>query len=317
MWLIKSDEETDENFGKRPEDKSIEELIKSSVIIVDKHKGPTSHQITDWIKKMFQLKKCGHCGTLDPGVTGVLPIVLENGTKIMPMLVGLDKTYVGVMHIHHPVDENVLREKVSSFVGRIKQLPPVKSAVARKIREREIHFFDIVEIEGKDVLFKVGCEAGTYIRKLVYDVGISLGTGAHMAELRRIQVGDFGEKDSHSLLSIKDAMEFWKDGDEKPLRKILIPIEYAIEKNKKIFVKDSAISTIVNGSPVYPNGITRIQEGIEAGELIGIFSLKGELIAIGIAKMRGEEMMRRKKGIAVRTDRVIMEKGIYPAYSDD
>jgi H/ACA ribonucleoprotein complex subunit 4 len=317
MWLIKSEEKIDEKLGKRPEDRTVEELIKSSVVIVDKHQGPTSHQITDWVKKMFELKKAGHSGTLDPGVSGVLPVALENGTKIMPMLVGLDKTYVGIMHIHQEVDEKVLREKVSHFIGKIKQLPPVKSAVARKIREREIHFFDLIEIEGKDVLFKVGCEAGTYIRKLVHDLGMSLGTGAHMAELRRVEVGEFIEKNSHSLVSIKDAYEFWKEGDEKPIRNILIPVERAIEKNKKIFVKDSAISTITNGAPVYPNGITRIQEGIEAGELIGIFSLKDELVAIGIAKMPSEEMMKRKKGIAVRTDRVIMEKGIYPTRSGD
>lgn len=316
MWLVKSEEETDERFGKRPEDRSVQELIKSSIVIVDKHEGPTSHQITDWIKKMFELKKAGHSGTLDPGVTGVLPIALENGTKIMPMLVGLDKTYVGVMHIHREVDENFLKETVSHFIGKIKQMPPVKSAVARREREREIHFFDIVEIDGKNVLFKVGCEAGTYIRKLIHDLGQSLGTGAHMAELRRIQVGEFTEKNSHSLVSIKDALEFWKEGDEKPLKKILIPVERTIEKNKKIFVKDSAISTIVNGAPVYPNGITRIQEGVEAGELIGVFSLKDELIAIGIAKMTSDEMMKRKKGIAVRTDRVIMEKWIYPSYSE-
>jgi len=313
MWLIKSEEETDEKFGKRPEDRTVEELIKYSVAIVDKHPGPTSHQITDWIKKMFGLNKAGHSGTLDPAVSGVLPVALENGTKIMPMLVGLDKTYVGVMHLHQEVDEKILRETVARFVGKIKQLPPVKSAVARKIREREIHFFNILEIDGKNVLFKVGCEAGTYIRKLVHDVGMEIG-GAHMSELRRIEVGEFTEKNSHSVVSIKDAMEFWKEGDEKPIRNILIPIENAIENNKKIFVKDSAISTIVNGSPVYPNGITKIQEEIEAGELIGIFSLKNELVAIGIAKMPSEEMLKRKKGIAVRTDRVIMEKGIYPSY---
>ena len=317
MWLVKSDEKTDDMFGKRPKDRTIEELIKSSVVIVDKHEGPTSHQITHWIKKMFELNKCGHSGTLDPGVTGVLPVALENGTKIMPMLVGLDKTYVGIMHIHQEVNENFLNESVSNFIGKIKQMPPVKSAVARKLREREIYSFDILEIDGKNVLFKVGCEAGTYIRKLIHDLGQTLGTGAHMAELRRMQVGEFTEKNSHSLVAIKDAIEFWKEGNEKPLKNILIPVEQAIEKNKKIFVKDSAISTIVNGAPVYPNGITRIQEGMEAGELIGIFSLKDELVAIGISKMSSEEMMKRKKGIAVRTDRVIMEKGIYPSFSED
>lgn len=312
MWLIKSEEETDSQYGKSPNERTIEELIECSVIIVDKHSGPTSHQITDWVKKIFSVKKAGHSGTLDPAVTGVLPIALEDATKVMPLMMGLRKEYVGMMHLHKEVPEEVLRKTIESFIGKIKQLPPVKSAVARREREREIYFFDILEIDGKNVLFKVVCEAGTYVRKLCHDIGISLGVGAHMAELRRTKVGDFTEDKSHSLLEIKDAYEFWREGNEKNLRKFLIPVEFSILHAKRVFVKDSAADSICNGSPVYPNGIVRIQEGIEAGELIAIYSLKEELVAIGIAKMNSEKMFKAKKGIAIRTDRVIMKKGIYP-----
>jgi H/ACA ribonucleoprotein complex subunit 4 len=312
MWLIKTEEETDPNYGKRPEERSIEELIKSCVLIVDKHSGPTSHQVTAWVKEIFRVKKAGHAGTLDPAVTGVLPVALENATKAMPVLMGLDKEYVGVMHLHKQIDENLLRQTCSEFVGRIVQVPPVKSAVARRPREREIKFFDILEIEGKDVLFKVGCEAGTYVRKLVHDVGKKLGIGAHMTELRRTRAGVFTEDQAHSLVEIKDSYEFWKEGDEKPLRKILIPVEHAILHVKKIFVKDSAIDSICHGSPVFVSGISRIQEGIVKGETVAIYSLKEELVALGIAKMTSEEMYKKKKGLAVRTDRVFMEIGTYP-----
>jgi len=245
-------------------------------------------------------------------VTGVLPIALENATKAMPVLMGLDKEYVGVMHLHKDVTENVLEETVGKFIGKIVQVPPVKSAVARRPREREIKFFDILEFEEKDVLFKVGCEAGTYIRKLCDQIGRSLGSGAHMSELRRTRVGDFTEDQSHSLMKIKDAYEFWREGDEKLLREILIPVEFAIPNVKKVFVKDSAISSITNGSPVYPNGITRIQKDIERGETVAVYSLKEELVALGIAKMASEEILKRKKGVSIRTDRVFMERGIYP-----
>ncbi len=316
MWLTKSEEETNEKFGKRPEDRSIEEQIKNSVIIVDKNSGPTSHQISLWAKEILGLNKTGHSGTLDPAVTGVLPVALENATKAMPVLSGLDKEYVGVMHLHHDVSEEVLKNSVASFIGKIKQTPPVKSAVARREREREIYYFDIVEIGDRDVLFKVGCEAGTYIRKLVHDIGQNLGVGAHMTELRRTKVGGFAEKNAVSLTEMKDAYEFWKAGDETKLKKILIPIEFAIDHVKKIFVKDSAIGQIANGAPVYPNGITRIQEGIEAGETIAVFSLKNELVALGITKMTSEEMLNRKKGVAVRTDRVFIGKDIYSLTSD-
>ena len=246
-------------------------------------------------------------------MTGVLPVALENATKAMPVLMGLEKEYVGVMHLHKQIDENLLRQTCLDFVGKIVQVPPVKSAVARRPREREIKFFDILEIEGKDVLFKVGCEAGTYVRKLVHDFGKKLGIGAHMTELRRTRAGNFTEDQAHSLVEIKDAYEFWKEGEEKFLRKILIPVEHAILHVKKVFVKDSAIDSICHGSPVFVSGISRIQEGIVKGENVAVYSLKEELVALGIAKMTSEEMYEKKKGLAIRTDRVFMEVGTYPS----
>jgi H/ACA ribonucleoprotein complex subunit 4 len=247
-------------------------------------------------------------------VTGVLPIALENATKAMPVLMGLDKEYVGVMHMHKEVPEEVIRKTILNFVGKIKQLPPVKSAVARREREREIYFFDVLEIEGRDILFKVGCEAGTYIRKLIHDLGKALSVGAHMAELRRTKVGNFTEEQSHSLMEVKDAYEFWKEGNKKPLKELLINVEEAIEHVKKVFVKDSAVDSICNGSPVYPNALTRVQKEIIAGETVAVFSLKNELVAIGIAKMDAEKMLKAKKGTTVRTDRVFMERGTYPSW---
>mgnify|MGYP001773338270 CR=1 FL=1 len=309
MWLFKAEEEEEKTYGKRPEERSIEELIDSSLIVVDKNSGPTSHQVSMWLKQIFNAKKAGHAGTLDPKVTGVLPVAINRATKAMQLLMGLDKEYVGIMHLHKDIAEDLIRENVKNFIGKIKQLPPKKSAVARKIREREVKFFDIIEIDGRDVLFHVGTEAGTYIRKLVHDFGASLGIGAHMTELRRVKVGNFTEEEAHSLTEIKDAYQIWKEnGEEKLLRKILVPIEFAIDHVKKIFVKYSAIYSICNGSPLYLQGITRIQENILPGETIALMSLSNELVAIGIAKMSSKEMYEKKKGLAVRIDRVIMDK---------
>jgi len=313
MWLIKSEEETNPEYGKTPEERTMEEMINSSIIILDKHAGPTSHQCTAWIREIFQINHCGHGGTLDPNVTGVLPIALGNSVKAMPVLMGLDKEYVGVMHLHKQVDEKILRENILKFIGKIIQTPPAKSAVARRPREREIKYFDVLEVDGKNILFKVGCEAGTYIRKLCDQIGNSLGFGAHMAELRRTKAGNFIEDQSHSLMEVRDNYEFWKESEEKYLKRILIPIEHALPNVKKIFVKDSAVNNICNGSPLYPNGITRIEKGIIRGETVAIYSLKNEIIALGIAKLTSEEMLKAKKGSAVRTDRVFMERGVYPA----
>ncbi|MBI2546850.1 MAG: RNA-guided pseudouridylation complex pseudouridine synthase subunit Cbf5 [Candidatus Aenigmarchaeota archaeon] len=316
MWLTKGEEETNHEYGKSPKERTIEELINSAVIIADKHSGPTSHQVTAWVRDIFKAKLNGHAGTLDPAVTGVLPIALENATKTMPVLSGLDKEYVGVMHLHTEVPEDVLRNVIlNKFVGTITQRPPVKSAVARVERERDIYFFDILEVEGRDVLFKVGCEAGTYIRKLCHDIGQALKVGAHMAELRRSKVGNFTEEEAHSLVEIRDAYEFWREnGDEKKLREMLMPVEYALGHVKKVFIKDSAVDAICNGSPLYPNGICRIQKEIVRGETILIMTLKEELIALGIAKMESGEMIKRKTGISVRVDRVLMNRGTYPRW---
>lgn len=313
MWLIRSEEETDPRYGKSPRDRTIEELIDTAVIVLDKHSGPTSHQVTKWVKEVFQASKAGHVGTLDPAVTGVLPVALGNAVKATPVLSGLDKEYVGVMHLHHDVDLETLRKFIAEkFVGEVVQTPPVKSAVARRPRKRKVYFFDVLEKEGKDVLFKVGCEAGTYVRKLCSDLGKALGTGAHMSELRRTRVGSFTEDQAHSLVAVKDAYEFWREGKEKPLKDILIPVEYAIPHVKKVFIKDSAIYSVCNGSPVYPKGLVRVQEGILRGDPVAVYSLKEELVALGIAKLTSEEMVRVKRGVAVRTDRVFMEKGVYP-----
>lgn len=319
-WLVKGEEETDDAYGKPPEQRTVEEQLSNSIIIIDKNSGPTSHQVTKWVCDIFAsagVKTCGNSGILDPAVTGVLPVAMGNATKAMPALAGLDKEYVGVMHLHKDLPRELIDDVTKSFVGKIMQMPPVKSAVARRLREREVYSFDILEVDGRDVLFRVCCEAGTYIRKLCHDIGQALGAGAHMSELRRTRVGQFTEQQSHSLVEVKDAYEFWRSGDDKRLREMIIPIEHAILHTKRIFVKDSAVEAICNGSPVYASGITRIQEGIEKGELIATYTLKGELVSIGIAKMTSGQMFKARRGSAVRTDRVFMQKGIYPRWKRD
>ena len=247
-------------------------------------------------------------------MTGVLPVALENATKAMSVLLGLDKEYVGVIHLHKEVKEEILREHVKNFIGKIIQVPPVRSAVARRPREKTVYFFDILEVEGKDVLFKVGCQAGVYVRKLVSDLGLSLKVGAHLTELRRTRAGNFSEEQSHPLLEIRDAYEEWKEGNEKNLREILIPVEFAILHLKRVFVKDSAVDSVCHGSPVFCSGLTRIQEGIEKNETVAVYTLKEELVALGKAVLNSKEMFESKKGIAIKTDKVFMKPGTYPSF---
>jgi len=285
--------------------KTVMELIPYSVINLDKPRGITSRQVVTEIKKFFGLKRCGHTGTLDTNVTGLLIVALEDATKVMPVLMGLGKEYEGIIYLHKDVDEKKLGEVISeNFVGTITQIPPVKSRVARIRRKRIVYSFDILEKKDKNVRFRTKVQAGTYIRKLCSDIGEKLDVGAHMKELRRIKVGHFSLKDSHSLDEVKKVSEEFKQGNDKALKKILIPIEKAIPHVKKIYVKESSLKSIFNGAPIRKSDTVKIQGGIETKEIVGIFSLKDQLIALGIAKTNSKNM-KRSRGTIVRIDRII------------
>ena len=172
---------------------TIDELLQKGVINLDKPAGPTSHEVAAWVKRILHIKKAGHIGTLDPKVTGVLPILLQDATRAVGALANLPKEYVCVLHLHKTVPDPLVWDILREFTVVLYQRPPLKSAVRRQIRKREIYYIDVLERQGNDVLFKVGCEAGTYIRKLCHDVGEALGVGAHMQELRRTKAGPFDE----------------------------------------------------------------------------------------------------------------------------
>lgn len=313
--LIREECDTDYNHGRAPERRSVEDLIRYGVINLDKPSGPTSHQVVAWVREILGLKKVGHAGTLDPMVTGTLIVTLENSCKAIPLLIGLEKEYVGLMHVHADIPEEKISSAFKKFIGKIKQLPPVRSAVARRVREREIKNLEIIEIEGKDVLFRVKCEAGTYVRKLVADIGAALGVGAHMSELRRVSVGNFLEKHAIKLQDLKDAYWYYaNEKNEEKIRKAIIPIETALETAnvKKIFIKDSAINKVCNGAPLGVGGICKLDENIVKGELVGIFSLKNELVAIGKSLSDSASIHKSKSAIVVATDRVVMKLGTYP-----
>src|SRR3989344_5778449 len=165
------------NFGKFPEERTPEELINYSIVNIDKPKGPSSHQVSDYVQKILGIDKAGHSGTLDPNVTGVQPIATGRATRITEFFLTAPKEYVCLMHLHKPVEESALRQTIDEFTGKITQLPPVKSAIKRVERVREIYEFEILEIREQDILFRVKCQAGTYIRKLCHDLGKKLGIG--------------------------------------------------------------------------------------------------------------------------------------------
>ncbi|MBS3145876.1 RNA-guided pseudouridylation complex pseudouridine synthase subunit Cbf5 [Candidatus Woesearchaeota archaeon] len=300
------------DYGHNPYERKAEELINFGVVNINKPQGPSSHQVSYYVKKILDIKHCGHSGTLDPNVTGVLPIALGKATRIVQTLLPAGKEYVCLMRLHSDVDEKDIRKKVDNFIGRIKQLPPVKSAIKRQLREREIYYFDLLEIEGRNVLFKVGCEAGTYIRKLVHDFGIELGTKAHMQELVRTKVGMFNDKNWISLHDLKDAYEFYKNGDESRIRKCILPIEDAVAHLKKVWVLDNVVGSLCYGSGLGVKGVSKLNEDIKKGEILAVMTLKNELICIGKATMNSEEMLVKERGNIISDVKVFMEREVYP-----
>jgi H/ACA ribonucleoprotein complex subunit 4 len=313
--IVRRKENSDEKFGCEPDKRSIENHIKLGIVNVDKPSGPTSHQISAYVRDILHISKCGHAGTLDPHVTGVLPVALEHATKIVQVLLTAGKRYVGIMHIHKDISPEQLEAARKKFLGTITQLPPVKSAVKREYRQRNIYNFDFLEIEGKDVLFDVSCQAGTYIRKLVHDLGKEIG-GAHMQELRRVQAGPFKEDTLVTLQDLKDAYHYYKEGNEKYLRHLIQPVETGAVHLPKVWVLDSAVDSLCHGANLHMPGISKLNSGIKNGNITAVMTLKGELICYGLATSTSEEMMG-ERGIAVKVEKVFMEPGTYPKYKKE
>jgi len=312
--LVKTDDFEITNHGLKPEERDVKELIRLGVINVDKHPNPTSQEIVATVKRIFNLRKAGHSGTLDPSVTGILPIALEDATKITDALLPSGKEYICIMHLHSAVKKGDLREIITQFHGEIYQKPPVKSSVKRVLRIRKIYYIDLMEVAGQDVLFKVGCEKGTYIRKLCHDIGLVLGTGAHMKELRRTKTGPFREDETlASLTRVFDAYEVWKEsGDEEELRQVVLPMERGLTHLPKIVIRDNAIGAICHGASLAMPGVVKIDDIIEKDSLILLESLKGEAIALAKAIESSKTILKENHGLAAKTSRVLMDRDVYP-----
>ncbi|KZX17750.1 tRNA pseudouridine synthase B [Methanobrevibacter cuticularis] len=312
--LIKSKSTTNPEYGSKPHDRSIEEHLSKGIINLDKPSGPTSHEIDSWLKRILNVEKTGHGGTLDPKVTGVLPIGIDSATRVIQLLLSAPKEYVCLMTLHQDVDENRIRDILNEFQGKIFQTPPVKSAVKRELRVRTIYYIDLLEIEGRNVLFKIGCEAGTYVRTYCHDIGEALGTGAHMAELRRTEVGSFTENENLvTLQDVTDAYHYWKeDDDESYLRKYVLPMEKATEHLPKVFIRDSAVDALCHGADLAAGGIVSISEDIRKDNTVAILTLKGELVASAKSLLNVEEILEASSGIMFDTKKVFMKTDIYP-----
>ncbi|EDY36431.1 TruB family pseudouridylate synthase (N terminal domain) protein [Aciduliprofundum boonei T469] len=279
--------------------RSVEDLLNFGVVIIDKPKGPTSHQVSAWVRDILHINKTGHAGTLDPKVTGVLPVGLGRATKLINLLHLVPKEYVGVMRFHKDFDENKVREIMKEFEGEIYQVPPLRSAVARRLRKRKVYSIEILDLLDRDVLFRAKVESGTYIRTLCNDIGEAMCIGAHMEDLRRTATGHFREEDAHTLQDLLDAYIFWKEnGEEKYMRDIIRPAEDIVSFLSKIIVKDSAVNALAHGAPLYKPGVIEM-DNVEKGGYVALYTSDGELISVSIVVLEDD--------IIAKPFRVVME----------
>ncbi|PIN74446.1 RNA-guided pseudouridylation complex pseudouridine synthase subunit Cbf5 [Candidatus Woesearchaeota archaeon CG10_big_fil_rev_8_21_14_0_10_37_12] len=310
--LTKIDATTNPKYGCKPEDRTTDQLINYGVINLNKPKGPTSHMVSGHIKKILKIDKAGHGGTLDPGVTGVLPVATGNATRVVQALLSSGKEYTCLMHLHKPVPEDKLKEALDKFKGDIMQLPPVRSAVKRQTRARKVYYLNILEMSEQDVLFRMGCQAGTYVRKLCHDVGQELGVGAHMAELIRTKAGPFNDQDWVTLQDLEDAFMFYKEeNNDKFLRHCIKPVEFAVSHLPKIWVQDNAVDTICHGASLHIPGVAKLNDHISKGDILAIMTLKDELVCLAISELSSKEIMEKEKGRVVSGTKVFMQPGTY------
>jgi len=309
------DEEPDiTDSGSYPNERKIDDLLDNCIIFVDKQSGPTSHQIVSWVRTMLNQKKAGHSGTLDPQVTGLLPIGLGNSTKALPILLYGPKEYVAVLRLHNSVNRDKLYDCLENFKGPIYQRPPQRSAVKRITRIRTIHELEVLDEESRLLCLRVLCEAGTYIRKLVYDIGEIMQCGATMIELRRTRVMHIDEQNHFVRLhELSDAIYRLKhENDETKFRQLVQPVEFIAKPLKSITIRCSAIDSLCHGAQLAIPGILKISKGISKHDNISILSQKGELIALADALLSSDDIVNNKKGIACSTKRVIMKPDTYP-----
>ena len=313
--LVEIDQDiTDDAYGTYYDKRTIEQLLNYGIILLDKPPGPTSHETVAWTKRILKLPKIGHSGTLDPQVSGVLPLGLGEATKALGVLLYGPKEYHALGRIHSLPSKEKLDETMDLFRGEIFQKPPQRSAVVRQTRTRTIYEFEVLEQKERLLLTRILCEAGTYIRKLYYDLGEILGPGATMIELRRTRVDQFRETDGLvTLHELANAFAIWEEEkDANKLMKMIKPVEYAFSELKSVVIRDSAVDAMCHGAQLAIPGILQISCNLKKGDIVAIYTQKGEAVALAESTMSEEEIRDATKGYAFETKRIIMAPNTYP-----
>lgn len=281
----------------------------NGLIVVDKPKGWTSHDVVAKMRRIAGTKKIGHLGTLDPLATGVLPLLLNRATRLAQFFTDNEKIYEGIIRFGFAtdsydadgepagpdtcpvIDRNALEKALDRFRGRFSQVPPPVSAkkidgkkayelARRKIEvtlqpvEVAVHSLELLDLSGREAFVRVHCSAGTYLRSIAHETGIALGCGSHLASLRRIQSGAF------AITSARTIEELQALAGESRLDEALVPAAQLLPAFPMEIVDSITEAQIRNGrdfrvSPFRGRGDARFVKAVtRSGELVAI----GEIV---------------------------------------
>jgi predicted rRNA pseudouridine synthase len=282
----------------------------AGIIVIDKPRGPSSHQVAAWVGKMLGCQ-VGHAGTLDPQVSGVLLVMLGNAVRLAPLLLQHDKEYVCLMRLHGDVDKTRIDQIGVEFTGRLYQRPPRKSAVKRVLRIRTIQKLDILDTQGRLILFRIQCDAGTYVRSLCHHMGLALGVGAHMVELRRTRSGAFSENEMHSLHELQDACIAAKAGDSSAISSMILSVDAAVPDLPTVIVRDTAVDALCHGAVLAGVGVIRCDE-FKKDQTVAVLSQKKEFICLGKALVSSGSFKAGETGLVIAPTTVFLPPDTYP-----
>jgi tRNA pseudouridine55 synthase len=263
-----------------PGERSAADLRSFGVVNLDKPPGPSAHQVAAWVRDLAGVDRAAHAGTLDPKVTGCLPVLLGDATRLAQVFLEGAKEYVAVLELHGPAPSDV-EAVLAEFEGEIYQKPPRKSAVTRRLRTRTVYDLDLLEVRDRQALLRIRCESGTYVRKLCHDLGLALGTGAHMGHLRRTATDPFDDADLVTVHDLADALAFAEEGDESALRATIRPAEDALTHLPRVTVAESAAEQVAHGAPVYAPGVVDASTDAGRDDLLACYTPDGAAVCLG------------------------------------
>jgi predicted rRNA pseudouridine synthase len=289
-----------------------ERFREGTFLLLDKPRGPSSHQVTAWARDLLGVGSAGHAGTLDPNVSGLLWVGVGPALKLIPLLLELPKRYIGLVRLHGPVADADLARVLEEFQGPIFQTPPVRSAVKRERRVRTIHQLALLERKEDRFLVDVVCDSGTYVRTLAVDIGEALGVDAHLEELRRTGTGPFTEAGVVPLARLADAVHMARSGSPEFLLALLHPMEEVWREFPSVVLKDSAASAVAHGADLAGIGIVATPQPFSKGRSVVLVSRQGELVAIGKALFDRDDLSHHRHGWVIDATRVLVDPARFP-----